>query len=143
MQPYWRPFIGCVIKPDTDECRYYEKKSWEPDVYNVKPAPTWKPSYPDVYSIGNGVTPPKVRSRVDPEYSDVARFAKVTGTVLLEAIVTKTGGIEIQRVIRPLGYGLEENAAEALSQWVFEPATRMGQPVNVILYIEVNFNLQH
>jgi TonB family protein len=142
MQPYWRPFIACVINPKTEECDYYEKKSWEPDVYNVNPKSIWKPTYPGVYSVGGDVTQPKIRSRVNPEYTEVARLAKVMGTVLLEAIVTKEGRIRILRVIRPLGYGLEENAAEALSQWQFEPAARMGQPVDVLLEIEVNFNLR-
>lgn len=143
MQPYWKPFISCIIKPDTDECRFYEQKSREPDVLDVKsPPPTWQPSYGDAYTVGRGVTPPKVRSRVEPEYTPIARAARVQGTVLLEAMVSKTGGVEIKRLIRPLGYGLEENAAEALSQWTFEPATRNGQPVNVVLYIEVNFMLR-
>ena len=79
---------------------------------------------------------------MEPAYTDVARNARVQGTVLLEAIVKKNGGIEIVRVIRPIGYGLEENAAEALSQWIFEPGTRMGLPVDVLLYVEVNFNLR-
>jgi protein TonB len=131
------------LKPDTDECKFYEKKSWEPDVRKLKPeTPAWKPSYPGTVSVGNGVMPPKVKSRVQPEYNSIARSAGISGTVLLEAIVRKTGQIEIVRVIRPLGYGLEENAADALSQWVFEPGSRNGQPVDVVLYVEVNFNLQ-
>lgn len=143
MQPYWKPFISCLLKPDTDECKFYEKKSWEPDVRNLKPPPpAWKPSYPGTFSVGNGVKPPKVKSRVEPEYTNIARSARVSGTVLLEAIVRKSGQIEIIRVIRPLGYGLEENAADALSQWVFEPGTRNGEPVDVLLYVDVNFNLQ-
>jgi len=144
MQPYWRPFIKCVLNPKNEECDYYEKKSWEPDVYNVKPGPgpSWTPTYTDVYTIGGDVKPPRVRSKVEPLYTDVARSAKLEGTVLLEAIVTKTGSIEIVRIIRPLGYGIEENAAEALSQWIFHPAMRMGQPVNVLLNIEVHFNLR-
>ena len=143
MQPYWKPFIECVIRPKTEECEYYEKKSWEPDVYNVNPAAAdWKPVYPGVYSIGRAVTPPKVRFRVDPTYTPVAQAARVQGTVLLEAIVRANGRIEIVRVIRPLGYGLEENAAEALGNWMFEPATRMGQAVDVLITVEVGFNIR-
>ena len=143
MQPYWEPFIACLISPKTEECEYYEKKAWEPDVYNINPTSHWKPDYPGVFTVGKeDVTPPKVRSRVQPQYTDVARFARVQGTVLLEAIVTKEGKIRIGRIIRPLGYGLEENAAEALSKWNFQPATRMGQPVDVLVGIEVNFNLK-
>ncbi len=142
MQPYWEPFIACIISPKNEECEYYEKKAWEPDVYNINPTSNWKPSYPGVYNVGKDVTPPKIRSRVEPQYTDVARFARAQGTVLLEAIVTKEGKIRILRIIRPLGYGLEENAAEALSKWNFQPATRMGQPVDVLLGIEVNFKLR-
>jgi TonB family protein len=142
MQPYWRPFISCVINPKTEECEYYEKKSWEPDVYNVNPASTWTPTYPDVYRIGGDVTPPKPRSKVDPQLTEIARSARVQGTVLLEAIVTKQGAVKILRIVRPLGFGLEENAAEALSQWTFQPAMRLGQPVDVLLQIEINFFLR-
>ena len=79
MQPYWEPFIACLINLKTEECEYYEKKAWEPDVYNINPTSDWKPSYPGVYTVGNDVTPPKVRSRVQPQYTDVARIAKVEG----------------------------------------------------------------
>jgi TonB family protein len=142
MQPYWKPFISCILKPDTDECRFYETESWKPDVYNVKSTSAWKPSYEGVQDVVPGVKPPTVKSRVEPQYTEIARKARVTGTVLLEAIVRKTGAVEIIRVIRPIGYGLEENAAEALSQWRFEAGTRMGQPVDVRLNIEVNFQLR-
>ena len=142
MQPYWKPFISCVIHPKTEDCEYYEKKSSEPGVRNVTGTSTQKSAYPGVLTVGKDVTPPKVRSRVEPEYTEVARRARVTGTVLLEAVITKNGGVSIMRVIRPIGFGLEENAAEALSQWVFEPGRRSGQPVDVQLEIEVNFKLQ-
>ncbi len=141
MQPYWKPFIACIIHPKTEECDYYERRAIEPDTEKVNRTSAWKPAYTDVYSVGPDVTPPKVKSRVKPTYTDVAQAAGITGTVLLEAVVTKQGGIRILRVIRPLGYGLEENAAEALSLWTFEPGTRMAKPVDVLLTIEVNFNL--
>jgi len=143
IQPYWKPFIDCLVKPRTEECQFYEKKSWEPDVYDVNPVSSWEPDLPDVYKVGGDVSEPKVRSRVEPVYTFVARQARIQGTVLLHAIVTKDGGIQISRIIRPLGYGLEESAAEALSKWTFRSATLLGQPVNVALFIEVNFNLRH
>jgi TonB family protein len=142
MQPYWKPFISCIIKPDTDECKFYDTRSQNADVYNLKPTPsTWKPSYPGVYQVGGDVTPPKARSSVEPDYTDVARIAKVSGAVLLEAIIRRNGLVDVVRVVRPLGYGLEENAADALSRWVFSPATRMGSPVDVLVQVEINFRL--
>jgi TonB family protein len=142
IQPYWKPFLECVVTPDTNECRYFEQKSMELDVYEVKPVYSWKPVYPDVYQVGGDVMPPQSRSRTEPEYTQVARKNGIEGTVLLHAIVTKEGKMQILRIVRPLGYGLEESAAEALSRWTFQPGTLKGQPVSVSLFIEVSFNLK-
>ena len=61
---------------------------------------------------------------------------------MLEAKIRKDGSVEIMRVVRSVGYGLDESAIEALKQWVFRPATKNGQAVDVVLNIEVNFNLR-
>jgi len=143
IQPYWKPFLICLTNPLTEECAFYEKKSWEPDVYNVKGiSSSWQPNYPGVYKVGKDVTLPHVRSRSDPEYTQIAQAAKVEGTVLLEAIIDAEGHVQITRVIRPLGWGLEESAAEAVAKWRFDPARKDGEPVSVLLNIEVNFNLR-
>src|SRR5215467_8513233 len=72
MQPYWKPFISCVIHPQTEQCEYYEKEAREPGVRNLKETSIRKPGDPSVYRVGKDVTPPKVRSRVEPEYTEVA-----------------------------------------------------------------------
>ena len=142
MQPYWRPFISCIIRPNTDECRYYESVSHSVEVYDIKPAPSgWKPNYPGVYALGGNVKPPKMLSKSEPQYTDIARQARVSGTVILEVIVRKNGLADIVRVIRPLGYGLEESAAEWVLQIRFEPAKLNDNPVDVHLQIVVNFHL--
>ncbi len=61
---------------------------------------------------------------------------------MLSAIVRKDGTIEILRVVRGLGLGLDENAIQALKQWKFRPGMRNGIPVDVALNIEVNFSLR-
>jgi periplasmic protein TonB len=95
-----------------------------------------------VFHVGGGVTPPSVLSRVEPQYSEEARKARYQGTVVLEAIVRTDGTVDIQRIVRSLGFGLDENAIQALKQWKFRPGMRNGVPVNVSLNIEVNFNLR-
>ena len=97
---------------------------------------------PEIYRVGNGVSAPRVIHKVEPIYSDEARAARYQGTVVLEAIIQKDGSVEIARVVRSLGFGLDEKAIEALSQWRFEPAKLNGEPVSVALNIEVNFNLR-
>lgn len=95
-----------------------------------------------VFNLGGGVTPPRVRYRVDPEYSEDARRARHQGTVVLEAIVRRDGSVEILGVAKGLGYGLDENAIAALNQWKFDPGQKDGQAVDVRLSIEVNFTLR-
>jgi TonB family protein len=95
-----------------------------------------------VFRIGGGVSPPSVVSQVQPEYSEEARKARYQGVVVLEAIVHPDGSVEIIRVVRSLGFGLDEKAIEALQQWKFRPGMRGGEPVPVALNIEVNFNLR-
>jgi len=95
-----------------------------------------------VFRVGGGVNPPTVITRVEPQYSEEARKARYQGTVVLEAIVRRDGTVDITRVVRSLGFGLDENAIQALKQWRFKPGTRNGVAVDVSLNIEVNFNLR-
>ena len=62
--------------------------------------------------------------------------------VVLYAEVTTFGQPEGVRVLRSLGLGLDQKAVEAVRQWRFHPAMRGGQPIPVILTVEVNFSLQ-
>ena len=95
-----------------------------------------------VFRIGGGVTAPSVISRVEPQYSDEARNARYQGTVVLEVTIKKDGTAEIVRVVRSIGFGLDENAVEAIKQWRFKPGMRNGVPVDVSVNVEVNFNLR-
>jgi TonB family protein len=95
-----------------------------------------------VFKVGGGVSAPTILSRVEPQYSEEARKSRYQGTVVLEAIVRKDGTVQIIRVVRSLGFGLDENAIQALGQWRFRPGMRNGVPVDVALNIEVNFNLR-
>lgn len=93
------------------------------------------------FRIGAGVTAPTVVSQVQPEYTEEAREARYEGVVVLEGVVRTDGSIEIVRVVRGLGFGLDQKAIEALEQWTFRPGTRNGEPVDVAINVEVNFNL--
>ena len=95
-----------------------------------------------VYRVGGGITPPTIVYRVEPQYSEEARKARYQGTVVLEAIVRSDGSIDILRIVRSLGFGLDENAIIALKQWKFRPGMKNGQAVDVALNIEINFNLR-
>ena len=93
------------------------------------------------YRVGGGVSAPKVLYDPDPEYSEEARKAKYQGTVVLWLVVSSEGKPQQIRVQRALGMGLDEKAIEAVRQWRFEPAKKDGQPVPVMINVEVNFRL--
>lgn len=93
------------------------------------------------YRVGGGVSAPKVVYDPDPEYSEEARKAKFQGTVVLWLVVSPDGHPQQIRVTRSLGMGLDEKAMEAVRQWRFEPAKKDGQPVPVMINVEVNFRL--
>jgi TonB family protein len=89
----------------------------------------------------NGTTAPKATYAPDPEYSETARVAKYQGTVLLGMVVGSDGNPQDVWVIRKLGLGLDQKAIATVRQWRFTPATKDGEPVAVILNIEVSFHL--
>ena len=94
-----------------------------------------------VYTIGGGVTAPRLLRSVEPAYSEEARKAKFQGVVALEVIVRPDGRPGEIRILRPLGMGLDEKAIEAVRQWVFAPGRRDGEPVPVKARVEVRFRL--
>lgn len=90
--------------------------------------------------VGKDVSEPKVISRPYPEFTPEARHAGVVGAVNFFAVIRKTGDIEIEEITTPVGYGLDEAAAEKLLQWKFQPAMKESVPVDVMMRIEVGFS---
>ena len=94
-----------------------------------------------VYRVGGGVSAPAVLVKVDPEYSEEARKAKYSGTVVLSVVVDTEGRAREIRVVKSLGMGLDEKAIEAVEKWKFKPGMKAGLAVPVRAQIEVNFRL--
>ncbi|HXN24414.1 MAG TPA: energy transducer TonB [Candidatus Dormibacteraeota bacterium] len=76
-----------------------------------------------------------------PQYTGETRARGRQGTVNLQVIVSEDGRALQIGVIKMLGYGLDEIAIEAVRKWSFEPTTKAGRPVPVILPIEITFRL--
>jgi TonB family protein len=88
-----------------------------------------------------GVSPPKVLFMPDPKYVEIARQAKLQGTTVVNAVINKQGIPERIQVVRAIGIGLDDAAVEAVQKWRFSPAMRNGEPVAVVVSIEVAFRL--
>jgi TonB family protein len=95
-----------------------------------------------IYSVGGGVTEPRIRYRLDPEYSDDARKARAQGTVELLIVVREDGTVDFQNVTKRLGYGLDQKAIDAVRKWRFEPGKKDGKPVATYVQVQVNFALR-
>jgi TonB family protein len=96
------------------------------------------------YRPGGGVTPPRVLREFKPNYTGDAMRAKVQGSVWLEAIVLPDGTVGSVEVIKSLDpvFGLDQEAIKAAKKWQFVPGTKAGQPVPVIVTIELTFTLR-
>ena len=96
-----------------------------------------------VYTVGGGVTMPQILQQTTPTYTDDAIKAKVQGVVILQFVVRRNGRVDSFKVLRALGYGLEEKAIQEIaSHWKFRPGTLRGRPVDVLATLEVTFNLR-
>jgi TonB family protein len=91
--------------------------------------------------VGGSVTPPRLVSKQEPEYSEEALWAMHQGAVTLFIAVDVDGWPKALRLVRGLGYGLDEKAAAAVQTWRFEPGQQNGASVPVCAQIEVNFRL--
>ena len=94
-----------------------------------------------VRQVGGGVSAPTLVYKVEAEFSEEARKAKVSGNVVVGLVVDEKGNATRVHVVRGLGMGLDEKAIEAVRQFRFKPAMENGKPVKVEVNVEVNFQI--
>lgn len=95
-----------------------------------------------IYAAGkDGVKGPQILSKQKPKYTEDARRDKIQGVVVLSAVFRKDGSITDIKVVRGLGYGLDEEAIKAAALIKFIPGQRDGQAVNVRARLEFTFSL--
>jgi protein TonB len=105
-----------------------------PAIVVAKPKPTGPAR------ISGGVMAGQLESKVTPVYPPIAKAAHVGGTVILRAIISKTGTIEnLQAISGP--DMLKGAALDAVRQWRYKPYLLNGEPTEVDTTITVNFNL--
>ena len=79
-------------------------------------------------------------SRLTPKE---AKDKKIEGDVVVQVVFLASGQVQVQRVIRGLGYGLDESAQEAAREIKFKPARQDGQPVDFAGNVHITFELAY
>jgi TonB family protein len=86
--------------------------------------------------------PPIPWAQPMPPYTEEARNARIDGTIILQAIIRKDGTVDSLKVLRGLGFGLDESAANTVAnKWRFRPGTFKGTPVDATVNINVSFRI--
>lgn len=88
-------------------------------------------------------TPVEITFKPQPAYTDEARRLQIEGEVAIEAVFTASGTVEILRIVRGLGHGLNESALAAARSIRFRPATRHGEPVDSAATVRMTFELAY
>ncbi len=95
----------------------------------------------EIVTSGPDVTPPALARRVPPIYPPVARRMHFSGEVRLRVLVGIDGSVEQVEVLRVdhTGVGFEKAAEEAVRQWRYRPATKLGVRVRMWVPIRIPF----
>jgi protein TonB len=95
---------------------------------------------PQRVRVSQGVSEGLLIHKVQPTYPQLARQARISGTVVLQAAIGKDGSIQNLRLVsgHPM---LAPAAIEAVKQWKYRPYFLNGEPVEVDTQITVNFTL--
>lgn len=94
------------------------------------------------FSSGWGVTFPVVSIKPSPSYTNEARDARISGSISIQCIIFKDGTVGNCRIIKGLGYGLDESAINTVeSEWRFQPGTFQDKPVDVQVSLSITYRI--
>ena len=86
-----------------------------------------------------GFEAPQLISRAPANYPSEAAKAKMDGVVLLQITVAIDGSVRNPRILKGLGFGLDEEALKSVLQWRYKPARKNGQPIESQVTISLGF----
>ncbi|HEV3305858.1 MAG TPA: TonB family protein [Candidatus Sulfotelmatobacter sp.] len=109
-------------------------------IISSTPVAVPKVATPQRVRVSAGVTSGLLIRKVNPTYPPLARQARISGTVVLRAVISKDGSIENLSLVsgHPM---LAPAAIDAVKQWKYKPYLLNGEPVEVDTEVQVNFTL--
>jgi len=109
-------------------------------ILSSQPVAVPKVATPQRVRVSSGVSTGLLIKKVTPNYPPLARQARIQGSVVLQAEISKEGTIQNLQLIS--GHAMLAPAAiEAVKQWRYKPYLLNGEPVAVETQVVVNFSL--
>jgi TonB family protein len=99
------------------------------------------PADANIKVVSEGMTPPRVLNSIDPSSNEYAQKYGIAGMELLRTVVDASGIPRQIAIARPIGFGLDEKAVEAVKNSHFKPAIQNGQAVPVVIDMVVTFRI--
>lgn len=132
------------LSPPNDETKFYaeylESVKFFADHYNNSanqlPANTEIDAQPTA-----DATPFKITSKPRANYTERARNARISGTIELIVGFAADGKVKHILVVKPLGYGLDQEAVKAARGIKFQPPVKDGKPVSTVRRVQYNFSI--
>jgi TonB family protein len=101
----------------------------------------YRPKDPSIFSQSRVDQKAVLLTKFEPDSNEWAQANGVAGMAQYHAIVGPDGKVGEVAVSRPIGFGLDENAVEAIRKASFQPAIKDGKPVAVMLNLDVAFRI--
>jgi len=99
------------------------------------------PAANSVARASQTVPEPRRLSYVNPRYTKAALWGRINAKIKLAAVINEQGGVESVRILEPAGMGLDDAAADAVGQWVYEPTSVNGRTVPVCTVVTLEFRV--
>jgi TonB family protein len=110
------------------------------NVFSGTSGPKVKIATPSRVNISAGVAGGLQIQKTSPVYPQIAKDARVSGTVVIQATISKTGVVQNLRVVSGPSM-LRQPALDAVQTWRYKPYLLDGEPVDVETTVSVNFSL--
>ncbi|MGA8089342.1 MAG: M56 family metallopeptidase [Terracidiphilus sp.] len=93
------------------------------------------------HSVSAATMQGNVISKVTPKYPPKAKTARIQGTVVLDAVITKNGHVDSLKIVSGPSE-LQQSALDAVRQWRYKPFLLNGEPMEVETTINVVYSLE-
>jgi protein TonB len=111
---------------------------------SVTPPPATPPPPPPAKPVrpGGDIRIPQRLTYTAPLYPALALAARISGLVIIEAIIDPQGRVQDAKVLRTDSPLLNESALAAVRQWTYTPTLLNGVPVSVVMTVTVHFQMR-